>query len=229
MLLCLEGLSARGWIRKLAKLVCHFPLNRAIQRRFRAIIAIILTASHPGSGILKMQFRGGDKYRDARIFVAFSCLFVPLLSVCRLNFASIFGLDSNRSHEVRNCLCGVSVRSCCYSSSIRKACSSCAGVISCRGSIGNKWSRHFPATAQSQQSCPGHLQYELLVEFSILERSRFACKLAGGFGRTMLMSQVVLFTPGEQAAAPFTGYLTNRTVTGLFAQSIGGAVIVIER
>ncbi|CAK7227153.1 hypothetical protein SCUCBS95973_006446 [Sporothrix curviconia] len=39
---------------------------------------------------------------------------------------------------------------------------------------------------------------------------------------------VVLFTPGESAAADYTGYLTNATITGQFAQAIGGAVIMIE-
>lgn len=42
-------------------------------------------------------------------------------------------------------------------------------------------------------------------------------------------SQIVLFTPGEIAAAEYTGYLTNRTITGQFAQAVGGAVIMIER
>lgn len=39
---------------------------------------------------------------------------------------------------------------------------------------------------------------------------------------------VVFFTPGEIAAAEYTGYLTNRTITGLFAQAIGGAVVMME-
>lgn len=39
---------------------------------------------------------------------------------------------------------------------------------------------------------------------------------------------VVLFTPGESAAAPYTGYLTNRTITGLFAEAVGGATILLE-
>ncbi len=42
-------------------------------------------------------------------------------------------------------------------------------------------------------------------------------------------SPVVLFTPGEAAAAPYTGYLTNSTLTGLYAQEIKGAVVMIER
>lgn len=39
----------------------------------------------------------------------------------------------------------------------------------------------------------------------------------------------MLFTPGEEAAAEYTGYLTNRTLTGLFAEEIHGAVILLER
>lgn len=39
---------------------------------------------------------------------------------------------------------------------------------------------------------------------------------------------VVFFTPGESAAAAYTGYLTNRTITGLFAEAIGGAVVMLE-
>ncbi|MCJ1245001.1 hypothetical protein MMC30_002202 [Trapelia coarctata] len=41
-------------------------------------------------------------------------------------------------------------------------------------------------------------------------------------------SPIVLFTPGEIAAALYTGYLTNRTITGLFAEAIGGAVVMLE-
>jgi hypothetical protein len=46
---------------------------------------------------------------------------------------------------------------------------------------------------------------------------------------TNLISKVVLLTPGEIAAAGYTGYLTNRTITGAFGQAIGGAVVLIER
>lgn len=41
-------------------------------------------------------------------------------------------------------------------------------------------------------------------------------------------SPVVFMTPGEVAADGYTGYLTNRTLTGLFAQAIGGAVVMME-
>jgi len=41
-------------------------------------------------------------------------------------------------------------------------------------------------------------------------------------------SPVVAFTPGEVAAAGYQGYLTNATITGLFAEAIGGAVVLIE-
>ncbi|KAJ5826037.1 hypothetical protein N7474_003175 [Penicillium riverlandense] len=41
-------------------------------------------------------------------------------------------------------------------------------------------------------------------------------------------SPVVLFTPGEEAADGYVGYLTNKTITGLYAQEIKGAVIMLE-
>ena len=41
-------------------------------------------------------------------------------------------------------------------------------------------------------------------------------------------SPVVLFTPGEIAAAGYTGYLTNATITGAYAEAIGGAVVMLE-
>ncbi|KIP11822.1 hypothetical protein PHLGIDRAFT_10371 [Phlebiopsis gigantea 11061_1 CR5-6] len=39
---------------------------------------------------------------------------------------------------------------------------------------------------------------------------------------------IVLFTPGEANAAPYTGYLTNRTINGLIAQQEKAATIVLE-
>ena len=42
-------------------------------------------------------------------------------------------------------------------------------------------------------------------------------------------SPVVFFTPGEVAAPEYTGYLTNETITGVFAESFGGAVVLMER
>lgn len=41
-------------------------------------------------------------------------------------------------------------------------------------------------------------------------------------------SPVVFFTPGESAADQYTGYLTNRTIPGLFAQAVGAAVVMVE-
>ena len=38
-----------------------------------------------------------------------------------------------------------------------------------------------------------------------------------------------MFTPGEVAAERYTGYLTNRTILGLYAQEVGGAIILFER
>ncbi|KAI0650408.1 peptidase S28 [Trametes meyenii] len=39
---------------------------------------------------------------------------------------------------------------------------------------------------------------------------------------------IVLNTPGEANAAPYTGYLTNRTIDGQLAQELNGAAIVLE-
>lgn len=40
---------------------------------------------------------------------------------------------------------------------------------------------------------------------------------------------MIVFTPGEAAAAGYTGYLTPRTLTGAMAEALHGAVIMIER
>lgn len=40
---------------------------------------------------------------------------------------------------------------------------------------------------------------------------------------------MILFTPGEEAADQYTGYLTNKTLTGRYAQEVKGAVVMIER
>lgn len=45
----------------------------------------------------------------------------------------------------------------------------------------------------------------------------------------LTLSKVVFFTPGEGAADGYEGYLTNRTITGLFGQAIQGAVVMLER
>lgn len=39
----------------------------------------------------------------------------------------------------------------------------------------------------------------------------------------------MFFTPGEIAAAGYGGYLKNQTITGLYAQEIKGAVVMVER
>jgi hypothetical protein len=44
-----------------------------------------------------------------------------------------------------------------------------------------------------------------------------------------LPEQIVFFTPGEIAAAGYGAYLTNVTLTGLLAQELNGAVVMIER
>ncbi|KAF7364825.1 Peptidase S28 [Mycena venus] len=39
---------------------------------------------------------------------------------------------------------------------------------------------------------------------------------------------IILFTPGEDNASPYTGYLTNATINGLIAQQVNGAVVLLE-
>ncbi|CDO77024.1 hypothetical protein BN946_scf184380.g10 [Trametes cinnabarina] len=39
---------------------------------------------------------------------------------------------------------------------------------------------------------------------------------------------IILFTPGEANAQPYSGYLTNRTINGQIAQELGGVTIVLE-
>ncbi|KAB8296041.1 hypothetical protein EYC80_008849 [Monilinia laxa] len=41
-------------------------------------------------------------------------------------------------------------------------------------------------------------------------------------------SPIVFFTPGESAAGPYGAYLTNVTITGLYAQEVKGAVVMVE-
>lgn len=39
----------------------------------------------------------------------------------------------------------------------------------------------------------------------------------------------MFFTPGEISASGYGDYLTNVTITGLYAQEIKGAVVMVER
>lgn len=41
-------------------------------------------------------------------------------------------------------------------------------------------------------------------------------------------SPIVLMTPGEIAADGYGGYLTDRTITGVYARELGGAVVMVE-
>lgn len=50
----------------------------------------------------------------------------------------------------------------------------------------------------------------------------------GGLGRADQI-QVVLFQGGEDNGALFTGYLTNKTLSGVYAQEVGGAALLLER
>ncbi|KAH8690492.1 putative serine peptidase [Talaromyces proteolyticus] len=41
-------------------------------------------------------------------------------------------------------------------------------------------------------------------------------------------SPIVVFQPGEGDASGYTGYLSNKTLSGLYAQEMGGAVLILE-
>ncbi|KAK4175357.1 putative serine protease [Triangularia setosa] len=41
-------------------------------------------------------------------------------------------------------------------------------------------------------------------------------------------SPVVVFSPGEASAEYYSGFLTNQTIVGLYAQAVGGAIILLE-
>lgn len=41
--------------------------------------------------------------------------------------------------------------------------------------------------------------------------------------------QVIIFTPGEMDADPYWRYITEETITGVYAKEVGGAVILMER
>ncbi|KAK7971471.1 hypothetical protein PG989_016487 [Apiospora arundinis] len=41
-------------------------------------------------------------------------------------------------------------------------------------------------------------------------------------------SPVVIMTPGEVAAAGYTGYLTEKALTGMYGKAVGGAVLILE-
>lgn len=41
--------------------------------------------------------------------------------------------------------------------------------------------------------------------------------------------KIIVFTPGEVAAEAYSGYLTDRALTGSIAKAVGGAVVMVER
>ncbi|TLS22750.1 uncharacterized protein PpBr36_06479 [Pyricularia pennisetigena] len=41
-------------------------------------------------------------------------------------------------------------------------------------------------------------------------------------------SPVIFFSPGESRADIYTGYLTNYTISGVYAQAVGGAIVILE-
>lgn len=56
------------------------------------------------------------------------------------------------------------------------------------------------------------------------QRAYYNTEFWGGPG-----SPIVFFTPGENNADLYRGYLTNDTITGRLAQELKGAVVMLER
>ncbi|KJK61557.1 Serine carboxypeptidase S28 [Aspergillus parasiticus SU-1] len=85
-----------------------------------------------------------------------------------------------------------------------------------------------PVSTQSS-AVEGNATFEQLLDHhdsskgTFSQRYWWSTEYWGGPG-----SPVVLFTPGEASADGYEGYLTNNTLTGLYAQEIQGAVILIE-
>jgi hypothetical protein len=68
------------------------------------------------------------------------------------------------------------------------------------------------------------------VEYSVVGRTGLTGKHAESqFVSISEKTQMVLFQAGEADAGYYTGYLTKRTISGLYAQEMGGAVLLLER
>ncbi|PYH99305.1 endoprotease endo-Pro [Aspergillus ellipticus CBS 707.79] len=86
-----------------------------------------------------------------------------------------------------------------------------------------------PASSLSSSATTGQTTFEQLIDHNdpgkgtFSQRYWWSSEYWGGPG-----SPVVLFTPGEVSADGYEGYLTNETLTGVYAQEIQGAVILIE-
>lgn len=82
---------------------------------------------------------------------------------------------------------------------------------------------------EAQVSYKGSATFEQLIDHNnpdlgtFSQRYWWSSEFWAGEG-----SPVVLMTPGEGAADGYQGYLTNRTITGLYAQEIQGAAVIIE-
>ncbi|TVY33265.1 putative extracellular serine carboxypeptidase [Lachnellula subtilissima] len=87
----------------------------------------------------------------------------------------------------------------------------------------------FPAKMVSQVNATGSAFFDQLLDHNDPSKGTFPQKFWWnsefweGPG-----SPVVLFTPGEISAAGYGSYLTNITITGLYAQEIKGAVVMVE-
>ncbi|KAF7719783.1 Serine carboxypeptidase [Penicillium ucsense] len=86
-----------------------------------------------------------------------------------------------------------------------------------------------PPAVDTSQAIQGAATFEQLIDHknpglgTFSQRYWWSSEWWAGEG-----SPVILFTPGESAADEYTGYLTNRTLTGRYAQEVKGAVVMIE-
>ncbi|RAK80281.1 putative serine peptidase [Aspergillus fijiensis CBS 313.89] len=89
--------------------------------------------------------------------------------------------------------------------------------------------RPIAATSQASESSVVESTFEQLIDHSdpskgtFSQRYWYSAQYWGGPG-----SPVVLFTPGEVSADGYQGYLTNSTLTGVYAQQLQGAVVLVE-
>ncbi|KAM3083810.1 hypothetical protein ACMFMF_001174 [Clarireedia jacksonii] len=87
----------------------------------------------------------------------------------------------------------------------------------------------FPITSAAASTTTGNSTFTQLLDHdnpsagTFSQRFWWNSEFWGGPG-----SPIVFFTPGEIAADGYGGYLTNATITGLFAQEVKGAVVMVE-
>ncbi|CZR60321.1 related to serine protease [Phialocephala subalpina] len=103
-----------------------------------------------------------------------------------------------------------------------------ASVVSCKFAPSHPRNPSVPASADSTSSVQA-ATFDQLIDHSnpslgtFKQRYWYSTQYWNGTG-----SPVIVFNPGEEAADDFTGYLGTATLTGQYAEAVGGAGIVIE-